>query len=95
MTPETKDGPASATVAIETEEFTRLLPAHLTENFEKAHHQIQEYYGTSPGVPALIRLWLACATSTQVRLEFERAVLDITKRGLNPHEEEYFDDSAA
>jgi len=77
------------------EELVKALPPHLTENFEKAHRQIQEYYGLSPGISALVRLWLACATSTRIRMEFERAVLDITKRGLNPHEEAYFDDSVA
>lgn len=91
MTPETNDAPAVA-ASPELEELVRLLPPHLTENFEKAHRQIQEYYGLSPGVPALIRLWLACGTSTRIRMEFEHAVLDITKRGLNPHEEAYFDD---
>ena len=94
MTPETKDAPATA-ASPELEELVRLLPPHLTENFEKAHRQIQDYYGLSPGVTALIRLWLACGTSTRIRMEFEHAVLDITKRGLNPHEEDYFDDGAA
>lgn len=94
MTPETKDAPAVA-ASPELEELVRLLPPHLTENFEKAHRQIQDYYGLSPGITALIRLWLACGTSTRIRMEFEHAVLDITKRGLNPHEEDYFDDGAA
>lgn len=93
MTLGTKDAPAATGPAIEVDGLTLVLPAHLLENFETAHRQIQTYYGLSPGVPALVRLWLACGTSTRIRLEFERAALDITKRGLNPHEEDYFDDT--
>ena len=95
MTTATKAAPPVSPPPAEADEFLKLLPPHLTENFEKAHKQIQEYYGLSPGVPALIRLWLACGTSTRIRMEFEHAVLDITKRGLNPHEEDYFDDRTA
>jgi hypothetical protein len=68
------------------------LPPHLAENFEKADRQLRELYGQSPGVQALVRLWLACGTSSRIRREFELAVLDIRKRGLNPNEEGNFDE---
>lgn len=73
-------------------ELVRQLPAHLRENFEKAEAQLIELYGASPGVTALIRLWLACGTSSQIRVEFERAVLDIKRRDLSPNEEGDFDE---
>jgi len=76
----------------EVEELVKALPTHLRENFEKADHQLREFYGMSPGVTALVRLWLACGTSSQVRREFELAVLDIKKRGLNPNENGGFDE---
>ena len=69
-----------------------LLPPHLTENFEKADAQLSEMYGVSPGVTALIRLWLACGTSSRIRTEFEFAVLDIKRRDLNPNEEDYLNE---
>ena len=69
-----------------------VLPPHLTENFEKADSQIKEFYGQSPGVPALLRLWVACGTSGRIRSEFERAVLDINRRTVGPTEESEFDD---
>lgn len=74
------------------DELVRQLPAHLRENFEKADAQVRELYGDSPGVTALLRLWLACGTSSQIRVEFERAVLDIKRRDLNPNEEGDFDE---
>lgn len=73
-------------------ELVRQLPGHLRENFEKADSQLNELYGASPGVTALIRLWLACGTSSQIRVEFERAVLDIKRTDLAPNEEGYFDE---
>ena len=69
-----------------------VLPPHLTENIEKADSQINEFYGQSPGVPALLRLWVACGTSGRIRSEFERAVLDIKRKTVNPIEESEFDD---
>ena len=69
-----------------------VLPPHLTENFEKADRQLRELYGQSPGVPTLVRLWVACGTSSRIRKEFERAVLDIEKRDLNPNEKGNFDE---
>lgn len=78
---------------VEVDGLSIVLPAHLTENFEKADRQILECYGMSPGVPALVRLWTACGTSARIQAEFERAALDITKRGLTTREEDYFDDN--
>jgi len=76
----------------EVVELVRQLPPHLRENFEKADTQLQELYGASPGVAALIRLWLACGTSSQIRVEFERAVLDIKHPDFTPNEEGDFDE---
>ena len=69
-----------------------VLPPHLTENFEKADRQLREFFGESPGVVALVRLWLACGTSSRIRKEFELAVLDIKKRSGNPNAEGEFDE---
>jgi hypothetical protein len=68
-----------------------LLP-HLTANFEKADRQILEAYGSSPGVAALVRLWVACGTSREIQREFERAVLDIRRKTLNPPASGEFDE---
>jgi hypothetical protein len=76
------------------DELVRQLPPHLRENFEKADTQVRDLYGVSPGVTALMRLWLACGTSSQIRVEFERAVLDIKRRDFNPNEEGDFDEDS-
>jgi hypothetical protein len=54
-----------------------VLPPHLIAVFERADRQLAEAYGAAPGVPALVRLWLACATAAIVRKEFESAVLQV------------------
>ena len=69
-----------------------VLPAHLTANFEKADRQLLASYGSSPGVAALVRLWIACGTSREVQREFERAVLDIRRKTIHPPESGEFDD---
>ncbi|MDD3179576.1 MAG: hypothetical protein PHQ04_04410 [Opitutaceae bacterium] len=69
-----------------------VLPPHLTANFEKADRQLMESYGSSPGVTALVRLWVACGTSREIQREFERAVLDIRRKTLNPPESGEFDE---
>ena len=69
-----------------------LLPPHLTANFEKADRNLLEAYGSSPGVAGLVRLWVACGTSREVQREFERAVLDIRRKTLNPPESGEFDE---
>jgi hypothetical protein len=74
------------------EGLTVVFPPHLTENFEKAQCQIKEYYGLSPDVPALVRLWVACGTSWRIRREFERAVLDIQRKTINPPDDGIFDE---
>ena len=76
----------------EVDDLLVALPPHLTENFEKTDRQLRNLYGQSPGVPTLVRLWVACATSSRIRKEFERAVLDIGKRNLNANEEGDFDE---
>ena len=69
-----------------------VLPPHLTANFEKADRKLLEAYGSSPGVIALVRLWIACGTSGEIQREFERAVLDITRKTINPPEDGIFDE---
>jgi hypothetical protein len=68
------------------------LPPHLTANFEKADRQLLASYGSSPGVAALVRLWVACGTSREIQREFERAVLDIRRKTLNPPASGEFDE---
>lgn len=86
-------------MSVETKESTEvepglpvILPPHLTQNFEKADRKLLEAYGSSPGVPSLVRLWIACGTSAEIQREFERAVLDIRRKTLNPPEDGLFDD---
>lgn len=81
----------NTTTAVE-EGLPLVLPPHLTENFEKAEAQLKEFYGISPGVTALVRLWVACGTSARIRREFERAVLDIKRRTINPNAACEFDE---
>jgi hypothetical protein len=71
-----------------------VLPPHLTANFEKVDGQLREFYGTSPGVPALVRFWVACSTASRIRKEFELAVLDIKKSNPTPNEEGHFDEDS-
>ena len=84
------------TAKLETEEevteLVKALPSHLRENFEKAEARIKKLYGLSPGVPALMRLWLACGTSWRIQREFEFAYLEITRKTINPEEEGIIDD---
>jgi len=73
-------------------ELVKQLPPHLTENFEKADQQLRQFYGTAPGVTNLLRMWLACGSPSQIRSEFESAVLDIKRRQSSPHAEGGFDE---
>jgi len=84
--------PTEAQATDQLAEAVKLLPAHLRENFEKAEAQLREAYGRSPGVPALVGLWLSCSTGSRIRTEFERAVLDIKRRGLAPNERGEYDE---
>lgn len=85
MTPEVK-------APDEVAELVKVLPSHLLENFEKAEARIKELYGLSPGVPALMRLWIACGTSWRIQREFECAVLEISRKTVNPEADGIFDD---
>ena len=76
----------------EVAELVKVLPSHLRENFEKAEARIKELYGLSPGVPALMRLWIACGTSWRIQREFEYAVLEISRKTINPDKEGMYDD---
>ena len=91
MSAETNAAPVAAVEAVEAG-LPVVLPPHLMENFEKAETQLRELYGVAPGVTALVRLWLACGTPSQIRREFELAVLDIKKRAIAPDAEGDFDD---
>ena len=81
-----------AKTADEVAELVQALPQNLRENFEKAEGRIKELYGLSPGVPALVRLWIACGTSWRIQREFEYAVLEITRKTINPNDEGTFDE---
>ena len=70
------------------DEVSMSLPAHLLANFEKAESQLRETYGVTPGVPALVRLWLSCGTSSRIRQEFEQAVLEIESPALLNHDDD-------
>lgn len=85
MTPELK-------TPDEVDELVKGLPPHLRENFEKADRQLREFYGLSPGVTALVRLWLASGTSSLIRKEFEVAVLDIKRSGFRSDGKEEIDE---
>lgn len=85
------EGTSTTTPEIETG-LPLILPPHLTENFAKAETQIKKMYGVSPTQIDLIRLWLACGTSSQIRREFERTVLDMENGGLTPEEETDLDE---
>jgi hypothetical protein len=63
----------------EVEGLSVILPPDLMERFEIADRQLREIYGLSPGVTVLVRLWLACTNPSEIRDEFERAVMDINK----------------
>ena len=76
----------------EIADLAQYLPPHLREKFESVDRQIQEAYGLTPGVTRLIRLWLACGTAGQIRREFELAVLDVSRRGIEPHANGEFDE---
>lgn len=85
--------PKTPTAAAGAEAGTPVvLPPHLTENFEKAEAQLRELYGLTPGVAALVRLWLACGTPSQIRREFELAVLDLKRRVLPADEQGRIDE---
>ena len=77
---------------VESEGLPIVVPSHLTENFEKADQQLREVYGISPGVEGLLRLWLACGTSSQIRKEFELAVLEIKRPHASPEGEGDYDE---
>ena len=90
MSTETKETRPSEPA--ESNEVPLMVPRHLLENFERANQQIQQHYDMNPGVPVLARLWLASCTSSQIRVEFELAALDVTRRDIEPHPTGEFDD---
>jgi hypothetical protein len=70
------------------------LPLHLMDNFEKAERNIRETYGQSPPMSDLLRMWLATATSWEIRAEFERAVMSIKRGTAQPNKEGIFDEDS-
>jgi hypothetical protein len=76
----------------ELADATQLLPPHLREKFERIDREIEAAYGYAPGVPRLVRLWLACGTGSQIRREFELAVLDANVRTIQPNANGEFDE---
>lgn len=67
---------------VEVDGIPLVIPPHLAARFEEAEEQIKTAYGVTPGVPMLVRLWLACGNPAGIRREFEMAVLGITKPGF-------------
>jgi hypothetical protein len=82
-------GPATP---VEEAGLAVVFPPHLTESYEKADAELMEAYGLSPGVAALMRLTVACWTPGRIRREFERAVLDIKRKTINPPDDGEFDE---
>lgn len=70
------------------------LPAHLMENFEKAEGNIREIYGKSPPAADLLRMWIASATSWDIRVEFEQTVMSIKRGMAQPNKEGNFDEDS-
>jgi hypothetical protein len=70
------------------------LPPHLIENFEKAERNIRDTYGKSPPLADLVRMWLATATSWEIRSEFERTVLSIKRSMAQPNKDGIFDEDS-
>lgn len=66
------DANRSPGVPITIDGQTVLLPPDLMRPFEEAERQLEQAYGIKPGVTALLRLWLACGTSSQIRIAYER-----------------------
>ena len=66
--------------AITLDRANIVLPPGLFGLFEKAEAELKELYGVSPTVHDLICLWISCATSGEVRHQFEEAVLATPKR---------------
>jgi len=86
------NGETKVAEPVEEEGLAVVFPPHLTKNFEKADAELREAFGKGPGVPALIRLASACWTSARIRREFERAVLDIRRKTINPPASGEFDE---
>jgi hypothetical protein len=57
--------------------LTMEIPPNLLRPFQQTEMNLREVYQTSPDIPTLIRMWLACATPGQLQEEFEEAVRDL------------------
>lgn len=58
--------------------LSMMIPPNLLKPFQQTETNLRQAYKTSPDVPTLIRMWLACATPGQMQEEFEEAVRDLT-----------------
>lgn len=85
MNTPTKEAPAVE------EEVEIVIPRRLLERFEGVRRDLVAAYGHSPDVISLMRFWLTCSTVSQVRKEFEAAVLH-TNEDVIPDLEEHEDD---
>ncbi len=72
---------------VDAEGGPMLIPPHLLTSFEKAHRKLKERYNESPGVEALVRMWLSCGRSSLVCREFELTALNIDTK-IDPYDEE-------
>lgn len=72
-----------------TEEGVDLfIPQKLLERFEAVHREIRAAYGHAPDASSLMRFWLTCSTISQIRREFEAAVLEINENVIPDDEAE-------
>ena len=68
-----------------------LIPARLMAPFETAQRELRAAYGYAPDVPSLVRLWLACATDSRVRKQFEAAALQTNANVIPSGDEDEID----
>ena len=83
MSVATKEAPVIPT----TEGLEMLIPPRLLVRFEAVQRELKSSYGYAPDLPSLIRFWLACSTISQIRKEFEAAVLS-TNENVIPSDDE-------
>jgi hypothetical protein len=77
---------------VEVEGLTVAIPPRLMEKFERAERELRERYGQSPGLSALILMWVGRGSASDVKREFERAVIEIKRINLTPTEEVALDE---
>ena len=55
-----------------------LIPSNLLKPFEQTEMNLRQVHKSSPDVPTLVKMWLACATPGQMQEEFEEAMMDLS-----------------